>query len=133
MAVKLFLNSQTIINHVFPIVSRNAYDATEVDKFLDSIIQDYKKVEANSLVLKNEYEELREKNRVLEKEKRALEVDLEKYKAKFANIKSSDNVNSDNIELVRRINALEKFLWAHGYNPDTIKEQTIRSGQSLHM
>ena len=121
MAVKLFLNSQTIINHVFPIVSRNAYDATEVDKFLDSIIQDYKKVEANLLVLKNEYEELREKNRVLEKEKRALEVDLEKYKAKFANIKSSDNVNSDNIELVRRINALEKFLWAHGYNPDTIK------------
>ena len=121
MAVKLFLNSQTIINHVFPIVSRNAYDATEVDKFLDSIIQDYKKVEANSLVLKNEYEELREKNRVLEKEKRALEVDLEKYKAKFANIKSSDNVNSDNIELVRKINALEKFLWNHGFNPDTIK------------
>ena len=121
MAVKLFLNSQTIINHVFPIVSRNAYDATEVDKFLDSIIQDYKVVEANSLVLKNEFEEMKEKNRSLEKEKRQLEVDLEKYKAKFANIKSSDNVNSDNIELVRRINALEKFLWAHGFNPDTIK------------
>ena len=121
MAVKLFLNSQTIINHVFPIVSRNAYDATEVDKFLDSIIQDYKVVEANSLVLKNEYEEMKEKNRALEKEKRTLEVDLEKYKAKFANIKSSDNVNSDNIELVRRINALEKFLWEHGFNPDTIK------------
>ena len=121
MAIKLFLNSQTIINHVFPVVGRNAYDATEVDKFLDSIIQDYKVVEANSLVLKNEYEEAKEKNRVLEKEKRNLEVDLEKYKAKFANIKSSDNVNSDNIELVRRINALEKFLWAHGFNPDTIK------------
>ena len=121
MAVKLFLNSQTIINHVFPVVSRNAYDATEVDKFLDSIIRDYKLVEANSLVLKNEYESLKEKNRVMEQEKRSLEVELEKYKAKFANIKSSDNVNSDNIELVRRINALEKYLWAHGFNPDTIK------------
>ena len=121
MAIKLFLNSQTIINHVFPVVGRNAYDATEVDKFLDSIIRDYKLVESNSLVLKNEYEELVEKNRSLEKEKRTLEVDLEKYKAKFANIKSSDNVNSDNIELVRRINVLEKFLWAHGFNPDTIK------------
>ncbi len=121
MAVKLFLNSQTIINHVFPVVGPNAYDATEVDKFLDSIIRDYKLVESNSLVLKNEYEELKEKNRKLEKDKRTLEVDLEKYKAKFANIKSSDNVNSDNIELVRRINALEKFLWAHGFNPDTIK------------
>ena len=121
MAIKLFLNSQTIINHVFPVVGRNAYDATEVDKFLDSIIQDYKLVEANSLVIKNDYESLKNKSQTLEQEKRKLEVELEKYKAKFANIKSSDNVNSDNIELVRRINALEKYLWAHGFNPDTIK------------
>ena len=121
MAVKLFLNSQTIINHVFPIVGKNAYDATEVDKFLDAIIQDYRVVEDNALVLKKEYEVLKDKARNLEQEKRNLEVDLERYKAKFANIKSSDNVNSDNIELVRRINALEKFLWAHGFNPDTIK------------
>ena len=121
MAIKLFLNSQTIINHVFPVVSRNAYDATEVDKFLDEVIQDYKQVEANSLILKREYDELVSKNRRLEQEKRSLEVDLEKYKARFANIKSSDNVTNDNIELVRRINALEKFLWAHGFNPDTIK------------
>ena len=122
MAVKLFLNSQTIMNHVFPIVGKNAYDATEVDKFLDSIIQDYKKVEENSLILKKEYEDLTSKNRSLEQEKRNLEVELEKYKARFANIKSSDNVTNDNIELVRRINSLEKFLWAHGFNPDTIKK-----------
>ena len=121
MAIKLFLNSQTIINHVFPVISRNAYDATEVDKFLDAIIQDYKLVEANSLILKKEYESLVEKNRTLEQEKRNLEVELEKYKAKFANIKPDDNVNSDNIELVRRNNVLEKYLWAHGINPDTIK------------
>ena len=44
MALKLFLNSQTIMNQIFPVVSRNAYDATEVDRFLDSVIQDYKKV-----------------------------------------------------------------------------------------
>lgn len=122
MAVKLFLNSQTILNHAFPILYRNAYDATEVDKFLDAVIQDYKKVEENSLLLKKEYEELVNKNRSLEQEKRSLEVELEKYKARFANIKSSDNVTNDNIELVRRINSLEKFLWAHGYNPDTIKK-----------
>ena len=122
MALKLFLNSQTIMNHVFPVVSRNAYDATEVDRFLDSIIQDYKQVEENSLILRKEYEELVNKSRKLEQEKRNLEVELEKYKARFANIKSSDNVTNDNIELVRRINSLEKFLWAHGFNPDTIKK-----------
>ena len=121
MAVKLFLNSQTIMNHVFPITSKNAYDATEVDKFLDAIIQDYKLLEGCSIIPKSEYEGLVRKNRNLEQEKRNLEVELEKYKAKFANIKSSDNVTNDNIDLVRRINVLEKFLWAHGFNPDTIK------------
>ena len=121
MAVKLFLNSQTIIDRVFPLISKNAYDAAEVDKFLDVIIKDYRTVEANVLVLRKEYELLVEKNKTLEKEKRDLEIEVERYKARFTNINPSDNVTTDNIELVRRINALEKFLWAHGFNPDTIK------------
>ena len=121
MAIKLFLNSQTIINHVFPVTSKNSYDATEVDKFLDAIIQDYRLVEANTLVQTKEYETLKNKYKALEKDKRSLEVELEKYKARFANIKSDDNVTTDNIEYISRINTLERFLWAHGFNPDTIK------------
>ena len=121
MAVKLFLNAQTITDHVFPINGKNAYDATEVDKFLDVIIQDYRLVEANTLVITKEYDSLREKNKQLEKEKRNLEVELERYKARFANIKSDDNVTRDNIEYLSRINTLERFLWANGFNPDLIK------------
>ena len=121
MAVKLFLNSQTILNHTFPITHRNAYDAEEVDRFLDMVIQDYKLVEASVVIPSSEYELLKQKNKVLESDKRKLEVELERYKARFTNIKSSDNVTTDNIELVRKINALEKFLWNHGFNPDTIK------------
>ena len=121
MAVKLFLNSKTILDHTFPIINTNAYDAEEVAKFLDMIIQDYKLVEANVVIPAKEYETLTNKNKLLESEKRKIEVELERYKARFTNIKSSDNVTTDNIELVRKINALEKFLWAHGYNPDTIK------------
>ena len=121
MAVKLFLNSKTILDKTFPITHKNAYDAEEVDKFLDMVLQDYQVVESNTLVPTKEYEALKEKNRILESEKRKIEVELERYKARFTNIKSSDNVTTDNIELVRKINALEKFLWAHGYNPDTIK------------
>ena len=121
MAVKLFLNSQTIINQVFPLVGKNAYDATEVDKFLDVVLQDYKVVEKNSLVNTREYESLQAKCKQLENERRDLEIELEKYKVRFANIKSDDNVTTDNIDLVRRINVLEKYLWAHGFNPDTIK------------
>ena len=121
MAVKLFLNSQTIINHVFPLSGKNAYDATEVDKFLDAIIKDYRLLESSTLIQTKEYDDLKAKNKQLEKEKRNLEVELEKYKARFANIKSDDNVTTDNIEYIARINMLERFLWAHGFNPDTIK------------
>ena len=97
MAVKLFLNSQTILNHTFPITHKNAYDAEEVDRFLDMVIQDYKLVEASVVIPNGEYETLRQKNKVLESEKRKLEVELERYKARFTNIKSSDNVTTDNI------------------------------------
>ena len=107
MAVKLFLNSQTILNHTFPITHKNAYDAEEVDRFLDMVIQDYKLVEASVVIPVTEYESLKQKNKVLESDKRKLEVELERYKARFTNIKSSDNVTTDNIELVRKINALE--------------------------
>ena len=121
MALKLFLNSKTILDHTFPLVHANAYDAEEVDRFLDMVIQDYQVVEANVIVPTKEYESLKEKNKVLESEKRNIEIELERYKARFTNINPSDNVTTDNIELVRKINALEKFLWAHGFNPDTIK------------
>ena len=122
MAVKLFLNSKTILEHTFPITHNNAYDAEEVDRFLDMIIQDYKVVEANIIIPNKEYEALKQKNKVLESEKRTIEIELERYKARFTNINPGDNVTTDNIELVRKINALEKFLWAHGFNPDTIKK-----------
>ena len=111
MAVKLFLNSQTILNHTFPITHKNAYDAEEVDRFLDMVIQDYKLVEASVVIPVAEYESLKQKNKVLESDKRKLEVELERYKARFTNIKSSDNVTTDNIELVRKINALELESW----------------------
>ena len=121
MAVKLFLNSQTILDKTFPLSHKNSYDAEEVDRFLDLVLQDYRLVESSVIVPAKEYEALQNKNKTLESEKRKIEVELEKYKARFTNIKSSDNVTTDNIELVRKINAYEKFLWAHGFNPDTIK------------
>ncbi|NLZ15597.1 MAG: DivIVA domain-containing protein [Erysipelotrichaceae bacterium] len=121
MALKLFLNSKTILEHTFPLIDTNAYDAEEVDRFLDMVIQDYKMAETNALISLDEYSSLKDKAKTLEMEKRQLEVECEKYKARFTNIKSSDNVTTDNIELVKKINALEKFLWSNGFNPNTIK------------
>lgn len=122
MAVKLFLNAQLIVDHVFPILHKNAYDATEVDKFLDLVIKDYRLLEENTIVNTKEYHDLQKKCQKLESENRQLEVELERYKARFTNIKPSDNVTTDNIDLLKRITVLENFLWAHGFNPDIIKK-----------
>ena len=75
MAVKLFLNSQSIINHVFPVNSKNSYDATEVDKFLDVIIQDYSLVETSTLIQAKQFDTMKENIKILEKDKRNLEVE----------------------------------------------------------
>ena len=122
MAVKLFLNAKTITDHVFPILHKNAYDATEVDKFLDLVIKDYLMMEANTIVNTKEYNDLQKKCKRLESENRNLEIELERYKARFTNIKPGDNVTTDNIDLLKRITVLENFLWAHGFNPNIIKK-----------
>ncbi len=120
MAIKLVLSAEQIGDKVFKGVPRG-YDPYEVDKFLDLIIMDYEKVEANHLLTIAEVENLQKKISSLEKDKSNLELELGRYKAKYANIKPTDNVTDDNINLLKRINALERFLWQNGFNPNSIK------------
>ena len=120
MAIKLVLSSEEIGNKVFKGVPRG-YDPYEVDKFLDSIISDYEKVEENYLASQEEMRGLNERIRKLEEERHYLEIELSKIKAKYTNVKPTDAVNDDNINLIKRINVLEKFLWRNGFNPDNIK------------
>lgn len=120
MAIKLVLSAEEIGNKVFKGVPRG-YDPYEVDKYLDQIISDYERMEANCLLAKEELENLNKKIANLEKEKKNLELELGRFKTKYSNIKPSDNVTDDNINLIKRINALERFLWQNGFNPSTIK------------
>ena len=120
MAIKLVLSAEEIGNKVFKGVPRG-YDPYEVDKYLDQIIADYERVETNCLLAKEELENLNRKIANLEKEKKSLELELGRFKTKYSNIKPSDNVTDDNINLIKRINALERFLWQNGFNPSTIK------------
>ncbi len=120
MAIKLVLSSDEILNKVFPTAPRG-YNAFEVDEFLDRIIKDYETLEANCLMSSQEIGMLNERIANLEKEKHNLEIELGKYKNRFNNVKPDDNVTEENIHLIKKINAYEKFLWNHGYNPSTIK------------
>ena len=120
MAIKLVLSSNAIGNKVFPGVIRG-YDAYEVDKYLDLIIKDYELIENNYLLEKKEIDDLNAKIKQLESEKKELELELGRIKLKYQNVKPTDSVTADNIDLVKRINSLEKFLYKEGYNPAAIK------------
>ena len=120
MAIKLVLSAEEIANKVFPGVPRG-YDPLEVDKVLDKVIVDFEKVENNALITKAELKKMQEKIDALEKDNQQLRIDISKLKNQLGDIKGSKKVTVENIDLIRRINKLEKFLWANGFNPDTIK------------
>lgn len=120
MAIKLVMTSKLILDKTFPGAPRG-YDPFLVDEFLDSIIKDYLTIESNVLASKEEIDSLEKKINKLELENHKLEIELGKYKERFANIKESDNVTHDNMDLLKKINKYETFIYKMGYNPQTIK------------
>ena len=120
MAIKLVLSSEEISQKVFKGVPRG-YDPYEVDKYLDLVLADYERVEENFLLSKAEVEALKKKIQSLEDAKKNLELELGRYKTKYSNVKPTDSVNDENLNLIKRINALETFLWQNGFNPINIK------------
>ena len=120
MAIKLKLNSKEILETQFPNVPRG-YDPLFVDEYLDKIIRDYKIVEANCLLEEKEVTNFKERIEELEKENGELKISISKLESRLKDINENDNVTVDNIELLKRINVLERFLYQHGYMPDKIK------------
>ena len=120
MAIKLKLNSQEILETKFPNVPRG-YDPLYVDKYLDEVIRDYNTVENNYLVEKKEYDALKDKIAALEQKVEELNIANSKYESRLKDINENDNASTDNIDLIKKINRYEKFLYQHGYMPDKIK------------
>lgn len=121
MAIKLTLCSKEILDTVFT-GAVHGYNSLEVDSFLDSIIRDYQIIESNYLVSQKDIESLQNKISDLEEKNKNLEIENKRYQARFDGIKNNDkSVSADNINLVKRISALEKYLWKQGFNPNNIK------------
>ena len=113
------------------------YDPLEVDVFLDEIREDYQAferymittnahlqdVESRHKALADINRELREKNEELSREKRQFEIALASAKNQLAGIKPSDHPTEENISLINRISALEKFLHDEGYNPNHLEHK----------
>ena len=120
MAIKLVLSSEQISEKIFKGVPRG-YDPYEVDKFLDRVMKDYEKIEANYLLAKDEVDMMKARIKELEEEKTKIEIELNRIKAKYKGVKPTDNVTEENIELLQKINKYERFLWQNGFNPYNIK------------
>ncbi len=115
--IKLALSAQQILNTKFP-YDPTGYNALIVDEFLDRIIKDYLVIEQKGLVYESDYNNLVKEVTELKDKLQELEIENGKYKARFDNIKIEDNVTSDNINLLKRINNLEKLLYKYGIDPN---------------
>ena len=120
MTLKLKLTSQAIMDKVFP-GSTPGYNPLQVDEYLDRIIKDYKVVESNCLMLKKDIDDLYLQINQLTEENKNLKVENLKYETRLKNIKEVDNVTTENFDLLKRINALEKFIYDKGYDPTKIR------------
>lgn len=118
--MKLELTSQEILDNVFPLTPRG-YDSLAVDEFLDQILRDYRRIEDNVLITKEEMEKKDNQIKQLEKEVELLKIELKKFQKRFSGIKENENVSMENIDLVKRIRTLETYLYRIGVNPTTIK------------
>lgn len=117
MAKQVKFNSNSLLDLKFG-SNVKGYDALEVDKTLDSIIEDYKIFESE---LSNSNEMLAKLTREIDELKakiRNYEVELAKKESAMKSLPK--NVSSDNVTLLKRIGALERALYAKGVNPDKI-------------
>lgn len=107
MANKIQLSPKKIINKQFQIDFKG-YSATEVDYFLDTIIEDY---ETFADMLNETYEQIEN----LRKENEALKMkisNLDKERLlQQDNMRSMEENLSSNVDLLKRISSLEKEVY----------------------
>jgi DivIVA domain-containing protein len=118
--ISLHLDSKQILEKHF-LAASPGYNALHVDEFLDVIIRDYQAVESNCLYQKKYVDELQNEIMTLKKTVEQLEIENKSLKTKISGIGDISKANSTNIEMLKRINALEKTLWKLGVNPTNIK------------
>ena len=117
---KINLTKEQILNKEFSKAIRG-YNAFEVDEFLDLIVDDYALL---TNLVKNLSEEIAslKKSQMKDKERiRELELLNSKLETKVNSIPSSNGITDDNYVLLKRIDSLEKFIFANGLDLSKVK------------
>lgn len=122
MAIKLNYSAKSLLDVKFT-KNVKGYDPYQVDKALDKAIEDYESYEAYH---KESAEYIRQLETDVQKLKdtvRNQEVEIARLtnRSKDLNADGNASVNSNNIDLLRRISQLEKALYQKGVDPTKIK------------
>ena len=102
---KIVLSPEEIYEKEFKVDARG-YRPQEVDNFLDLVIKDYSEFSKIIRVYEKEYKALREENAKLKQQLRQMRDELDEKN-------SSNDAGVSNIDLLRRISQLEKFVYGN--------------------
>ena len=96
------------------------YDALEVDKVLDQVIDDYKFYEKFYNDSKNYIRKLESEIQKLNDKIHQQEMEVASVKNKYSGIKPGQDTGESNIVLLKRISKLEEALYRKGVDPTKI-------------
>ncbi len=120
MELKLKFDAKAIVDHEFS-AKKPGYDPLQVDTFLDDIVKDYLSVHQYLLATNNTIDELTRANKLLKERLDQIEVDNAVLSEKMKNIADNNTASLANIDLLKRISALEQALFKVGIDPNEIK------------
>jgi len=120
MPIKLQLDANKIFIKEFN-GTKPGYDAEAVDTFLDIVIGDYNTMEAYITDNEQKIKDLSDQVKGLTDANAHLTATNASLATKFQGINTNQDADLNNLELLKRIAALEKALSKAGINPNTIK------------
>ena len=120
MANKLNFTSKTLLEYTFEKNVRG-YNAYLVDSVLDQVIEDLAYYESALVDLTKKNDKLNTKCVNLEVKVKELELEVARLNNQLPSLKNDKNVSRENVNLLKRIDALEKALYARGVDPSRIK------------
>ena len=119
MAYKVNFTSKTLLEYTFQKNVRG-YNALEVDRVLDKVIDDLIFYEINFADLSKKVEKLTLKCDKLEEKLKAKELEVANLSNKLPSLKEDKAVSRENVNLLKRIDALERALYKKGVDPSKI-------------
>ncbi|MDD6302475.1 MAG: DivIVA domain-containing protein [Bacillales bacterium] len=114
------LSPQKIVDKVFQ-AAKHGYNALEVDKYLDDVIEDYTLMQDYICSLEKELEELKKSVKLYKGRLEQSEIQNAIMSEKLKNISDNDSASLSNIDLLKRISVLEQTLYKAGIDPTNIK------------